>query len=376
LKLLLWYWGRRGGGARYTLELARTLAPQCDLNLSLSKESELFAETAKLGPGFHISTYRDLPSAALATARIPFLRAQFARYLAEERIDVVISTMHHMWSAFFVDVIKGAGPKLIVTVHDARPHPGDPAIGWDWMLARQIAAADGVMALSAHVRDQLIQQFGDIKKPIGVLYHPAFDLSAAQTAPRRYPQGRPFRLLFFGRIRAYKGLDRLLDAVALLEGKHNITLCVAGQGDLGPYRSQLARLKSVELINRWIEEDELGALFARSDLFVATHVEASQSGVVPTAYSAALPVVATVTGGIVEQVEEGATGLFARDGSAEAIAQAIARLIEEPKLYEACSAGALQAARGKFSWGGLAARYLEMARVLVASPSSASKIPR
>src|SRR4051812_1621793 len=47
LRLMLWHWGRRGGGPRYTMELARALAhrPGLELHLSLSRQSDLFTET-------------------------------------------------------------------------------------------------------------------------------------------------------------------------------------------------------------------------------------------------------------------------------------------------------------------------------------------
>ena len=40
LRLMLWHWGRRGGGPRYTMELARVLAgrPGLELHLSLSRQ--------------------------------------------------------------------------------------------------------------------------------------------------------------------------------------------------------------------------------------------------------------------------------------------------------------------------------------------------
>ncbi len=64
LRLMLWHWGRRGGGPRYTMELARALArrPGLELHLSLSRQSDLFAETDTLGlPSFHVDTYTGLP---------------------------------------------------------------------------------------------------------------------------------------------------------------------------------------------------------------------------------------------------------------------------------------------------------------------------
>jgi glycosyltransferase involved in cell wall biosynthesis len=369
VKILLWYWGRRGGGARFTQGLAGALAPHCDLMLSLSRNSELFADTARLAPGFHIDTYRDLPSAARAVTNIPALRQEFAAYIKSAGVDVVISGMHHMWSAFFVGPIKAAGAKLIVTMHDAAPHPGDPALGWDFMIRKQLKAADGVMALSDHVADTLSVRYGVLRGDIGVIPHPAFDFGAAPAA-RRFPKGRPFRLLFFGRIKPYKGLDLLLDAARLLEPHHDIALTIAGQGDLKPYAQKLAALRSVKTINRWIEESEVGALLAGHDLLLTSYSEASQSGVIPSANAVGLPVVASRAGGLREQVADGVTGVLAKDDSAQAFADAVARLVADPALYEGCSAGALNAAHEKFGWPSLAAAYLAMARALSVKSAS------
>lgn len=77
---------------------------------------------------------------------------------------------------------------------------------------------------------------------------------------------------------------------------------------------------------------------------VLPYVEASQSGVVEAAFAAALPSVVTPVGGLAEQIENGVTGLVAGAVDATALADAIERLVTDPELYEACSAGAHRAA--------------------------------
>ena len=53
MKVMLWHWGRRGGGPHYTLELARELRKLDDLeiHLSLSRQSE-FGRIRALAAGF------------------------------------------------------------------------------------------------------------------------------------------------------------------------------------------------------------------------------------------------------------------------------------------------------------------------------------
>ena len=52
-----------------------------------------------------------------------------------------------------------------------------------------------------------------------------------------------------------------------------------------------------------------------------------------------------------QQIAHEQTGLVCRDVSAEAVAEAIRRLVEEPGLYDSLSAGALAASRTTFAWG-------------------------
>ena len=67
--LLIWYWGRRGGGAHYCLEVARELSKREEFNvhLSVSRNCDLYAELKALNlPGLDIDTYCDVGSAVMA----------------------------------------------------------------------------------------------------------------------------------------------------------------------------------------------------------------------------------------------------------------------------------------------------------------------
>jgi glycosyltransferase involved in cell wall biosynthesis len=363
VKLLLWHWGRRGGGARYTLELARALQGRCDLAVSLSRQSELYDETIGLGlPDFSIDTYHDRLSAVLALARLPSLRQEFAAYLARERFDAVIATMHHIWCPAFLAPIARSGAKLIFVVHDASAHPGDSAVGHGFMLRREVLASQGLVALSAHVAAALRARFAVPADLLWVIPHPAFAFGPAPQGPRAAPPpGKPVRLVFFGRIKAYKGLDLLLEAVSRLQAERPVTLTIAGQGSLAPYAGALAALKSVRVINDWVAEGDVAGILDEADLLVAPYIEASQSGVIPSAYGLGLPVVATPIGGLAEQVRPGETGLLAAAPTAAALADAIRQMMDDPALYARCSAGALAEARGALSWEAVASAYLRVA---------------
>lgn len=352
LRVLLWHWGRRGGGPGYTLELARTLMtdPSIDLHLSLSRQNELFDETASLGlPCHDVDTYSSMATAILATGRLPAIRRRFRDYLVRHRIQVVNCTMMHLWNYWMLPAIAAAGARYVLTIHDALLHPGERNPLRMALMTREIARADTVITLSEHVRKQVIEFHGVPPHRIHVVPHGVFGESG-MTGHRQAPTGRPFRLLFFGRILPYKGLDLLLDACRQLRESADVELTIAGSGDIGPYLPRLKDLPGVRIENRWIAEDEIHGIFAHADAVVTPYVEASQSGVITTAFGAGLPVVSTPVGGLVEQLRHGRAGLIAEAVDAASFAKALRRLLEEPGLYEHLSRAARNEAATTMSW--------------------------
>ena len=81
--------------------------------------------------------------------------------------------------------------------------------------------------------------------------------------------------------------------------------------------------------NRWVPEDEVGALLAWSDALVLSHREASQSGVAATAITAGRWVIATRVGGLEEQLRREPMALLC-DPAPDSIAGAIRTLLALP----------------------------------------------
>jgi len=211
------------------------------------------------------------------------------------------------------------------------------------LLRREIAGADALVALSAHVKDQLVSRLGFPAERVALARLGNTVLSEEVTPPRRYPAARPFRLLFFGRLLPYKGLDLLVEAFRRLRKRHpDLELRIVGSGKALP--AEARRCDGIRVEERWVAEGEIPSLLRDADLVVLPYVEASQSGVVEAAFAAALPSVVTPVGGLAEQIENGVTGLVAAAVDATALSDAIERLITDPELYEACSAGAYRAA--------------------------------
>lgn len=277
--------------------------------------------------------------------RTPFHVAQGylrARHLIEQHLSArppgcVVTLMPHIWSPLMSPRIRRLGVRYATIIHDAVPHPGDPtAWATSWLL-RDVDSADVVVSLSRTVADEIARRRPSASERTVTLFHP--DLQCGSSlVERRFDSSRPLRILFFGRIMAYKGLPLLIEAVEMLRGEgHAIHLGVAGRGRLRGLTKRLAALDA-EVLNDWLSDAELAGLLARYDVMACSHIEASQSGVAALAFGNAMPVVATPVGGITEQVV-GRNGIVSAAPTARAFADGIRRLIVEPGLYDRLSQG-------------------------------------
>jgi glycosyltransferase involved in cell wall biosynthesis len=288
------------------------------------------------------------------------VRRRFAEYLIRHRVDTVVATMSHLWNPLMVDVVKRSGAKLITVIHDAIAHPGDEYPFRRRMLAHELAYSDQVVALSRHVADQVVQVYGYPEQLISIIPHGVFRFGPVRR--RAPPRERPFRYLFFGRLLAYKGLDLLIDAMDLIDRSLPIELAIVGAGELGALEARIATDPRIRLDSRWIPESEIIGVFEAADAVVSPYREASQSGVLATAYGAGIPMIATPVGGLIEQLAPYGAGLVADDMTPAAFARAMVRLATEPALYGACVDKTLETAAGPLSWPQIAGQFAGLLR--------------
>ena len=160
--------------------------------------------------------------------------------------------------------------------------------------------ASGLVSLSSHVGTQLKQQeLISSKRPLIVLAHPPFALDLPRCP--RFPG--PPRLLFFGRLLPYKGLDLLAGAIRLLPPQTPIAVRIVGLGRECGDLDALRACHNVMVENRWAAKTELGAVFGWADALILPYHEASQSGVAAAAIASGRPSdTQTRVGGLSEQL--------------------------------------------------------------------------
>jgi glycosyltransferase involved in cell wall biosynthesis len=303
MRILVWQWGRRGAGPRFAAALADglRLIPGIEVVLSLSTGAEILRGPHPPDCQFPMATYSGVVGLTCRWLRAPSTIVRLIRRLAAVRPDLAICAMPGPLDLMLLGALRWIGVPAIVIVHDADPHPGDATPLLMFLQRRLIRHAAATVALSEHVASRLRQQRVVAADRLFVIAHPPFVFGPPPLPPRAH--GGPFRMLCFGRLLPYKGLDLLAGAVRRLEAETGWELHVVGSGPESAELAALRALPGVTVENRWVPEDEIGTLIAWCDVLVLPYREASQSGVAPAAIAAGRFVVSTRVGGLVEQLD-------------------------------------------------------------------------
>lgn len=333
MKILVWQWGRGGAGPRFGACLAEALRDRTgiDVTLSLCRDAEIMTGPSPPLCEMKVRTYRGMASflLRLATAplALPFLLVRLLRF----RPDLAICAMPGPLDLLMAVALWVVRCRLVVVVHDADAHEGDGFLLQMTLQRLLCRCADGLAVLCRHVGTRLQQQglAGNARRKLIRFEHPpfAFDLPATERAARR--EEGPKRLLFFGRLLAYKGLDLLAEAVAALPPDVAISVRVVGSGPESPSLQALRGCRGVTVENRWVPELEIGALLGWADAVILPYRDASQSGVAAAALAAGLKVIATRVGGLEEQLA-GATRAVLCEPDADSLAGAIRHWLQTP----------------------------------------------
>ncbi len=225
------------------------------------------------------------------------------------------------------------GARVVAICANAVPHerrPGDRLL--TALLMRAVDAAvvhtDAERAALAALTD----------RPVAVAALPPH-LPDGPARPRT--PGVRRRLLFFGKVRRYKGVDVLLQA---LIGLHDVQLTVAGEvypdaADLDALVDRLGLRDRVDLRPGYLPAAGIPDLFASADALVLPYRTATASQHVALAHRHGLPVVATRVGNFPDGIDDGVDGLLCAPGDVADLTRAL-RELYEPGRLEALRAAA------------------------------------
>jgi D-inositol-3-phosphate glycosyltransferase len=272
--------------------------------------------------------------------------AELVRYAAHSKPKV----LHILWNnkievfdrTILMLYYKAMGKKIALTAHNVNQARRDAKDSWlnRVTLRIQYQLCDHIFVHTEKMKEELCQDFDVAEKAVTVIRHPVNDafpdteLTPAEAKRRLGLEDDEKAILFFGRIRPYKGIEYLLDAFRLLpaDEQAKYRLIVAGEPKKGSedYLHQIREsvqrdFKEGQVILRiqFIPDEEMEVYLKGADVLVLPYKEIFQSGVLFLAYSFGLPVVATDVGSFREEIVEGSTGFLCQPGDPADLAKAI-----------------------------------------------------
>jgi glycosyltransferase involved in cell wall biosynthesis len=319
-----------------------------------------------------------------ASARLPFKAAEHIADMLRFRRAANADVIHYQWltmPALDSHLLPPLRPRVMTAHYILPPDPSRRQLAAARRLYRRM---DAVVAHSEHGAARLRDEVGLDPARVRTIPHGAFDYLTRLPHEKPLPAELDGRaadgpishdmrgisahrqgvILCFGLLRAYKGIEHLIEACRGLRGAE---LWIVGNPrmDVAPLRELAARGGGrVRFLTRFVEEEEIPAIFRRADIVALPYLDAEHSGVLYTALAFGKPLVLSAVGGFPEVAATGAARLVA-PGDTVALAAALEELSGDEAARAELAAAARAAAAGPFSWDEAARRTLALYRELI-----------
>jgi glycosyltransferase involved in cell wall biosynthesis len=258
---------------------------------------------------------------------------------------------------------------LVMTVHDIRKHHtwAQGTLLYKWQqshLNRGSRMSNAVIVHGPTLKRQAEEHFRGLgfSKQIYSLPHGVISRYGSGVARHRVEGVR--RILFFGYINRYKGIEYLIEAEPLIRKSNpDVQIRIIGKTEMADYYKNLVHPgQHIELDFNYQNDGQVSALFQWADVLVLPYIEASQSGVLQLGMSFGIPPVVTSVGGLPDVVEHEKTGLLVPPGDVASLANAINRLLLDENLRRNVIGHIIAARASVFSWSSIAEQTLDVYR--------------
>lgn len=291
------------------------------------------------------------PGVTPKTFNFPLLLSIVHR-IRKEHFKFIYFESLHTWN---LPIMMMAGKaKTYQVIHEVIPHEGDSQVKMvDLMNKAVVKFADMIVLRNKTYIQDMVECYGISADRVKYL-----------ELWRRYPRytapAHSGRVLFFGRINPYKGVDNLLEIVRLCP---EIQFDVIGRVDsqMQDIIVQLAKEKNVKLNNDYVTDAEMREAFINCDWVIVPYNSASQSGIIIDAYKYSRPVIAFAVGAIPEQVDPDKSGYLVEAGDNKKFADKLKEVAKMHTIeYDAMSRYAYQYGSKKYATSDAVERFVKL----------------
>jgi glycosyltransferase involved in cell wall biosynthesis len=277
--------------------------------------------------------------------------------------------MSHFWKPR-IDSFISSDVRVLLTIHDPILHEGEKNLLLNYFEKKANSRMDKCIVLSPIFRKIVSEKYNLKMEDVLYLPHGNYNSIVRKQGLADINQISPDiqinnYYLFTGRFVKYKGLAFFLKAVKLLN-KIGRQFVVAGNGSLSKEENALLQSidqKTLVFINRWLTDAEINALIKNAYYLVLTHTMATQSGLIPLAYTLGVPVISSDAGGLRFQVEQDKTGYLFKAGDINDFLDTIKRIDENTQTRNKLAHKVLEYSNNDLAWEKLSGNIIELANL-------------
>ncbi len=291
---------------------------------------------------------------------------RFARFLRQSRIDLV-QTYFPDSTYFAAPVARLAGIRHVVRTRRDLGYwmkPVDRCLGrlYNRIVTMTVANCEAC-------RRAVIDQERAVPDSVTVLEN-GLELEPLERIPplSLADNGQARRVGMVANLRPVKALEVFVAAAAVLAAQFPaVSFHIAGGGDEAPLRKLIRRCALEDRCRLYGSVGDIPAFLHELDVAVLTSYSEGLSNAILEYMAAARPIVATAVGANLELINDGVHGLLVPPGNPEAVAAAIARLLEDRPFAASLGIKARQRAAHRYSREAMLRRYEDFYLNLVRS---------
>lgn len=219
------------------------------------------------------------------------------------KFDAVYFISSHAWNFILIKLLKNK-IKIIHSIHDPFPHENEKMTNNVLKYNKYIVKNCDSIVLH---NEKMVEDF-KIKYDFfrGVIYIPLWRKWRSLTNTTNSN-----RVLFFGRVNPYKGIENILFLAKELK---KIEFHIVGKfsDEMKKIKDELQSVENITVYDKYVSEIEMDHYFYNADITIIPYTSATQSGVIIESYRHSRPVIAYNVGAIIEQVNEN-TGILIKE---------------------------------------------------------------
>lgn len=324
-----------GSFEHHAIPLANELSKSCDLLLVIS-----YFQSAKNGPLY--DEHKKFVSGSVKEHLFPRYGRRrnplqifydcivFADIIRFAPDVLLIEGVDSPYFLLFYPLMKLFGVHLFFLMHDVVPHTGSEMPILNGLTRLAVQVSDSFIVFSEDQLRQLANRYGKT----GFVLHLVQSTYYEEYYKGHTIEREPWTILFFGTVRANKGLELLIQAAELARDRIPfLKVIVAGACDnFQQYNKYIMTPTMYELRLQRIPDDEVGGYFLRSQCSIFPYHDATQSGPLLLSLAFSCPVIVANVGGLPEYFAEGENGLLFEKENIPELADKIVYLLNNKEL--------------------------------------------